>query len=646
MTKILYLDYCAIVIYILIALAILIRRIHTGRVNRMYTYLLITAFYAVIYDACAVSLDNMNSSAIWLNYLMHCGYIIIRNAITPVFCCYLISLTDTWHFIKKHTINIYISIIPFAVVVLLTLSSPITKFIVNIGADGSYHRGSLFFVLYAVAAYYTAFAIVYCCVYFKNLGFEKFIPLISIAPMQIVAIVIQFIKPNLLCEMFCTSLSLLLIMLTIQRPDAKTDIVSGLYKQNAFDETIKLSTSVQKSFAVIYLTSVNHEALSSYLPTRAMRMLSRLVGLRITDVTYKYEVDSTAYNLEEGNYAVIIPDEDKAKLNDVASNLLEELNKDYEISESTISVPFNVCTIKMPEEIRDIDSLLLLTKDFQEAKYTYSIVSAADLTAKKDYVLMSKMDSILKKAIEEQSFQVYYQPIFSLKNNSFNSAEALIRLNTEEFGFIRPDIFIPIAEDTGLIHKIDMLVFRKVCEFIASDEFDKLGLDYIEVNLSVAQCMRDNLANELLSVMNEYQIAHSKINLEITETAAEYSQKNILANVNALHSNGIKFSLDDFGTGYSNMIRIASLPINIIKLDKSFTWADADSELSTILENTIRMVKKMNLEIVVEGVETKEMLDRFRALECEYIQGFFFSKPLPKDEFIQFLGDSKDKNWF
>lgn len=646
MSKILYLDYCAIVVYALIATAILIRRINTGRVNRMYAYLLITAFYAVIYDVCAVSLDNMHSSAIGLNYLMHCGYIIIRNAITPMFCCYIISLTDTWHFVIKRKRNIVLSVIPFVLIVLLTISSPFTKFIVDIGPDGSYSRGSLFVILYAVAAYYTAFALAYCIYYYKHLGLEKFVSLAFIVPMQAIAIIIQFIKPDLLCEMFCTALALLLIMLTIQRPDAKNDVVSGLYKQSAFDETIKLSTSVHKSFAIIYIHSVNHGALSSYLPLKSMRLLTRLVGQKLIDIAYKYELDATAYNLEEGNYSMIITDDDMAKLEDVAGTILEDLNKDFEVFESTISVPFNICTVKMPEEIGNLDSLILLEKDINQSKYSYSVVSASELTAKKNYVLMSKMDAILKKAIEDQSFEVYYQPIYSLKDNRFNSAEALIRLNTEEFGFIRPDLFIPIAEETGLIHKIDMLVFRKVCEFISGDEFEKLGLDYIEVNLSVAQCMRDNLSSELLSVMNEYQIAHSKINLEITETAAEYSQKNILSNVNSLHSNGINFSLDDFGTGYSNMIRIASLPINIIKLDKSFTWADKNSELSAILENTISMAKKMDLEIVVEGVETKDMLERFHKLECEYIQGFYFSKPLPKDQFIQFIDDTRDKNWF
>lgn len=644
MTKILYLDYCAIIIYILIALAILIRRITTGLVNRVYTYLLITAFYAVLYDICAVSLDNTHSTAIWLNYTMHCGYIIIRSAITPVLCCYIVSLTSTWHLINRHRINVYLSVIPYALVVLLTLSSPVTKFIVDISADGSYHRGSLFIILYASAAYYTAFAIAFSIVHIKYLEIDKFVPLISIAPMQLTAIIIQFIKPNLLCEMFCTALTLLLIMLTIQRPDAKVDTFSGLYKQSAFNDDIKLYTSVQKPFSVIYISSVNYSALESYMPNVAMRELTRQIGLRLLDISYTNNLDATSYILENGCYAMILTGDTIQKLDEAAAKVFTELNKDYSILESSVSAKFNICTVKMPEEIANFDSLILLLKDFEFSKYTYSIVSASELSSKKDYVLMSKMDSILKKAIEEQSFQVYYQPIFSVKDNCFKSAEALIRLNTEEFGFIRPDIFIPIAEENGLIHKVDMIVFRNVCKFIASDEFEKLGLDYIEVNLSVAQCMRENLSSELLSVMNEYQIPRSRINLEITETAAEYSQKNILNNVNSLYANGIKFSLDDFGTGYSNMIRIASLPINIIKLDKSFTWSDNNPELSLILENTISMVKKMDLEIVVEGVETKEMLDRFSALGCEYIQGFYFSKPLPKDDFIQFINSSKEQN--
>ena len=114
----------------------------------------------------------------------------------------------------------------------------------------------------------------------------------------------------------------------------------------------------------------------------------------------------------------------------------------------------------------------------------------------------------------------------------------------------------------------------------------------------------------------------------------------MIKNINRLFETGYSFSLDDFGTGYSNLVRIASLPLNIVKLDKSFTWTENSEDLKIILENTINMIKKMNMKIVVEGVETEEMLKRFKDLGCEYIQGYYFSKPLPEYDFINYIKDA------
>ena len=217
---------------------------------------------------------------------------------------------------------------------------------------------------------------------------------------------------------------------------------------------------------------------------------------------------------------------------------------------------------------------------------------------------MTEIDTIIDHALANHKFNVYYQPIYSVTEQRFNSAEALLRLNDDKYGFISPELFIPAAEKSGAIHKIGAYVLEEVCSFIASDEYKSLGLDYIEINLSVSQCMQNNLANEVLDTLNKYHVSTDQINLEITETAASDSQKIMNENLDILNKAGVHFSLDDFGTGYSNIKRIASLPLDIIKLDKSFTKLEENPKLQIILQNTINMIKDMDMKIVVEGVET------------------------------------------
>ena len=145
--------------------------------------------------------------------------------------------------------------------------------------------------------------------------------------------------------------------------------------------------------------------------------------------------------------------------------------------------------------------------------------------------------------------------------------------------------------------------------------------------------------------MKKYKVDAKYINLEITETAAAYSHQNLMDNILKLHKSGISFSLDDYGTGYSNMSRIASMPFSIIKIDKSIVDALEDNKkMPIILENTVKMVKDMDMEIVIEGVETRELLDSFVEMGCDFIQGYYFSRALPQREFCDFIRENNSVN--
>ena len=185
-------------------------------------------------------------------------------------------------------------------------------------------------------------------------------------------------------------------------------------------------------------------------------------------------------------------------------------------------------------------------------------------------------------------------------------------------------------------------MFEEVCKFISGGEFDDLGLEYVEVNLSVAQCMHGDLADRILLIMQQYNVSSDKINLEITETAASFAQRVMTENLNKLSRSGVSFSLDDYGTGYSNIKRVISLPLKIVKLDKSFVDEQHNPKMWILLQNTVQMLKAMNMQIVVEGIETQEMVDVFSGLKCDYIQGYFFSRPLPKADFVKLVESSRD----
>ncbi|MDO4188902.1 MAG: EAL domain-containing protein [Lachnospiraceae bacterium] len=641
MVKLLHFDYTALALYLLMTFALLFRTRKSSGRRSMFSAVLFVALFSTIYDICAVLLDNSGKGGVALKYIVHAGYLILRNLITPMMVGYVISVADTWHTLYKKKFLQALFWVPFSLVALLTLSSPITHIVFYIDEYDMYARGPYFIVLYMSAIYYTAYALYYAIKNIKVLTLEKFIPLVSIVPFQLIAIIIQFIFPNILCEMVTTALSLLSIMITIERPEEKFDTNTGLLKRSVFMDMLVQAKKVNKPLCIVLLNVTNYSALNSYMSYSNMESISAAIGRKLESVKKQLQLSPDLYDLESGLFAAVLFYDEIPYGPRYASHLLESFILDYRYNELPISTFPNACVINLPDDTDDIETIRLITKDFRAEKYSGELFLASNIMKHKDYTITANMDAIISNAIENDQFEVYYQPIYSNIDGHFNSAEALIRLNTKEYGFIRPDLFIPIAEETGAIHDIGMIVLEKVCKFIASDEYKELGLDYIEVNLSVVQCMDQDLVKKVENICKKYNIDSSQINLEVTETATSFSQKQIVSNIVSLHDNGYQFSLDDFGTGYSNVVRIAFLPLHIVKLDRSFTWAESNDDFKPIVEKTITMLKKMNMRIVVEGVETEDMLTRFRDYGCEYIQGYYFSKPLPKYDFIKFIQDSK-----
>ena len=191
-----------------------------------------------------------------------------------------------------------------------------------------------------------------------------------------------------------------------------------------------------------------------------------------------------------------------------------------------------------------------------------------------------------------------------------------------------------------MILKLGSIVFGKVCNFIKTHPLEQYGMHYIEVNLSVVQCGYEHLAQDYIEIMEQYGVDPKYINLEITESASTNAKKTLLGNMENLIDYGVHFSLDDFGTGQSNLNYIVDMPVDIIKFDRSMTNSYFENgKAKHVMEAAIHMIHGMNLEIVSEGVETKEQYQTMEDLGISHIQGYYFSKPLPQEEFVRFLED-------
>ena len=238
--------------------------------------------------------------------------------------------------------------------------------------------------------------------------------------------------------------------------------------------------------------------------------------------------------------------------------------------------------------------------------------------------LMAKsVESAVSRGLEENSFEVYYQPTYHI-SGKLHGAEALLRMHDRELGNVYPDEFIPVAEQIGLIDEIDDYVLDCVCKFVKTGIPQQYGMDSINVNLSVMQCMKPGFVERVSGIVESNGVDKSFINFEITESIAASDYRILSDVIKRLKDDGFMFSMDDYGTGYSNVSAVFSLNLDVVKIDKSLLWnAEKDALGMIILENTIRMIQQIQKKILVEGVETMSQIELLKYLRVDYLQGFY-----------------------
>ncbi len=247
----------------------------------------------------------------------------------------------------------------------------------------------------------------------------------------------------------------------------------------------------------------------------------------------------------------------------------------------------------------------------------------------------------VETAIKEDEFVVYYQPKFDIQTEKVKGAEALIRWNYKKREFLPPSKFIPFFERDGSIGEIDDVVLRKVCRALARWKEEGKPLYPVSVNLSRERLYEEDLIEHLVQIVDESNIPHELIDFELTESATYDNTDHMLGVLRQLRDEGFKISMDDFGTGYSSLSLLTRMPIDTLKIDKSFvdpvSTADEREEDITVIRHIITLAKELGFVTLAEGAESKAQVDRLRELGCEVIQGYYYSKPVPEAEYEKFF---------
>ena len=256
----------------------------------------------------------------------------------------------------------------------------------------------------------------------------------------------------------------------------------------------------------------------------------------------------------------------------------------------------------------------------------------------REHVILETMEQALK----EHQFTVYYQPKHDTRTEEVGGAEALVRWIHPDLGFVRPDHFIPVFERNGFITELDLYVFEEVCKQITSNREHGLPTIPISINVSRLDFDLPDLADRISELADRYHIPHSMLHVELTETAYSENPSRVIDALQELQNRGFLIELDDFGSGYSSLASLNDLALNVMKLDMSIIRQAARMNDYRIVAAAIQMAQFLDLKTVAEGVETAREAERLKELGCNLIQGYYYSKPLNREEFEQYLGRRRD----
>lgn len=604
----------------------------------LFIHIFTCGLLAGIFD---ISRVLMSSGALYggmLWQLFNVFYLACIAFIVPLYLLLVISYTDTWHLIVNNKRRKVMSILPVVIGFIILAAGVFYPIIFQVSSDGVLIRKWGYYVINLLIIIYMLMTTSYIT-YLRRYIDTRYCrvlwtPLCIIA----VALVIQLFYPNHHILVFSISVNCMFLILIGRRAEEALDVVTGMYSYRMFAQNMQMKMSTGKHMGLILINILNFEHIIRVVGYDDMVELMRPISNEIERILYSHKADNTCYYNGDGKFAIELSREHYENIHDIAAEIIKSINQNMRFEISDFEIRINACIVKCPTDVSDVDSLFMLISDLDIYPNTGKVLSATEITDTKEFVMKKEMTMILDRAINNHYFSVFYQPIYDVNEKRFASAEALIRLRDPKYGYISPGVFIPLAEKSGAIHAIGSFVIDEVCKFIGSPEFEELGLDYIEINLSVMQCLRSDLADEIISTAKKYNIDPKKLNLEITETASAYSQEKLHGNIRTLSQNGFTFSLDDFGTGYSNLMRITSLPLSIIKLDRTFVLLIEEKQgFSVIIKNLIHMLKNMGFKVLIEGIETAEMVDTFTNFGVDEIQGFYFSKPLTRTDYIRFI---------
>ena len=552
--------------------------------------------------------------------------LVFHGSLAPMFGYYVLLVCGNAWKLSYRGLALYA--MPFLLTELLILMNPLTGWVYYYDDMFQYCRNWGVYAIYSAAFFYMMLGLANLFRYWKAVTGAKRNALVFFIGLVLLGLFVQITWRDIQIEMFTNALAALGLMLSIEDEDDRVDMATGAYNRRALAFDLKNFIETEQTFQVIGVRITDMVSLHRVMGSSASDAFLRSVADYLRTLLPPYCI----YYANPSTYIILIRGDDEARAAELAAEILDRFDKKWDGGKVESLLHAAVTRGSAPKNFPTRADVLFMADSPIPVKEEKKVLAGRDLS----YLLRRlEVERALHRGLEERTFEVYYQPVHEMPSLRMKSAEALLRLHDRVLGNVPPAEFIPAAEQAGIIEQLGDFVLEEVCAFFASGVPDELGLSDIGVNLSVLQCIQPGFAARMKGIVARYGISPAKINFEITESVAASDYNALDSVIRNLKESGFTFAMDDYGTGYSNMQSIFALDFDLVKIDKGILWSAEKNAIGrAILENSVRMIREMRRKILVEGVETEEQIRLLAGLSVDYLQGFYFSKPVPKDEFV------------
>lgn len=522
----------------------------------------------------------------------------------------------------------------YALMLALVLTNAQTSWLFQFAADGAYVRGPLNKIGFPMTVVCILCLIVCYLIERKRVNHAFTRILITLPPISVLLGLIQIMEPHVMLTGSASTIALLVLFINGQLQRLNTDQLTELATRDTFYRLLDKSVQQQRPFHVVIISLRNYKEINGRYGQRGGDAFLRAIGAEL----YRLH-NAVACRFTGVEFAVIMREQDAYEERFLQLKQRFERPWRADGAETLLSATF--ADIAYPEMVSDVNTLIASLEYATRIAKSRGPGTAVrfDKRMKSEFGRRNYIISQLEPAVREDRFYINFQPVYDMQERTLNGAEALVRLNEPESGRpISPGEFIPLAEETGIVVDIGWIVMEKVLRFLS--EHPELPLRWVSVNISAQQYQSEGFVERIARLLKQYRVNPRVLKLEITERVLIEDMERTKQIMKQLTDIGVGAGVDDFGTGYSNLSNIMLLPFEVIKIDKSYIDHILYDQYSfCLLETIIAGIRALGMLVLVEGVESAEQYRMIEWLNVDNIQGYYFSKPLPEDRFIEVIRD-------